>query len=37
MFGIGERSWDRIPWDGKVLIWNKDSKELELLAHEFKD
>jgi hypothetical protein len=37
MFGIGKKAWDSVPWDGKVLVWNKNSRTLELSIHEFKN
>lgn len=29
MFGIGEKAWNKIPWTGNALRWNKDTRELE--------
>lgn len=37
MFGIGEMAWDGVSWDGKVLLWNKDTQQLELNDHIFKE
>jgi hypothetical protein len=28
MFGIGERAWDGVPWDRKIMNWDKDLKKL---------
>jgi hypothetical protein len=28
VFGVGENAWDGVPWDGKIMQWDKDLQKL---------
>ena len=33
IFGIGEKTWDRKPWDGKIMRWDKELQELVVVDY----
>jgi len=36
MFGIGEKTWDGKPWDGKIMHWDKSQKRLTAIDYMLK-